>query len=286
MAPGPPPQPCGDALCGAPRGNPQPGECDRVKERWSPSPGDDEDPPLPPPDPPPCAPGPCTPIVLDLSGNGFQFTNAECGVDFDIMRVDRLVRLAWTERWRDDVFLALDRDDNGWITDGGELFGNFTEQPKSSEPNGYNALALFDSPGFGGNGDSKIDGYDEVYGVLLLWHDSNHNGTSEARELYTLEEAGVDAIYLDYWRSHEQDEHGNELRYFGRVCLSGRPDTLASWMTAQGPLNCECNVQSVLDPMGLRDGNGPGAVIDTDCDGWVGQSTDVFFVSDGWSDSR
>lgn len=290
MAPASAPQPCGSQLCAAPRGNPKAAECSRVKERWDP-PGDGDggggggdDPPDPNPDD--CPPL-CSPIILDLRGDGFRFTNAKDGVDFDIARVDRLLRLAWTQHERDDVFLALDRDRNGWIDDGGELFGNFTDQPESSEPNGYDALALFDVREFGGNEDGKIDRHDQIYILLVVWHDRNHNGISEWRELYTLKEAGIDAIYLDYWRSSDRDEHGNELRYFGRVCLSARPDTLASWLASvYVPPVDDKGELSVLDPMRLRDGNVPAAVWSTECAGEIVQSTDVFFVSDGWSDRR
>lgn len=222
--------------------------------------------PLPPP--PECPPN-CSPIVVDLLGNGFSFTNAEEGVDFDFNGNGIPdARVGWTAS-RDDVFLALDRDMDGEISDGTELFGNFTPQPDTGEPNGYNALALYD-----GNGDGRIDRTDSVYRELLLWRDLNHNGRSEDKELWGLGDLGIDAIYLDYFRSNERDEHGNELRYFGRVCLApgseDRPGLSGS--TARD----EEGRGTVLDPFGLRKGH---TVTAADCLGRVTQSTDVFFVS-------
>lgn len=229
-------------------------------------------------------PNSCSPILLDLAGDGFRFTDTGGGVDFDVMGLGQLVRIAWAEPRNDDVFLVLDRNNSGWIESGLELFGNFTEQPPTPEPNGYEALALFDTEEFRGNRDGRIDRSDKVYRYLLVWRDGNQNGISDASELYTLEEVGVESIYLDYWESDEVDKHGNELRYFGRVCLNAESDTVVSWTETRVPLEeDQWNAASVLDPMGLRDGGVPVAVLATDCEGLVVQSTDVFFANEGES---
>ena len=143
-----------------------------------------------------------SPIVIDISGNGFRLNDT--GIDIR----------------SDDAFLVLDRNGNGTIDSDAELFGNFTPQPDPPDgvtQNGFLALAEYDKSSKGGYQDSVIDRNDAVFASLRLWQDTNHNGISESWELHTLPDLNLESISLDFRESKRTDQYGNQFRYRAKV---------------------------------------------------------------------
>ncbi|WP_281170400.1 calcium-binding protein, partial [Azonexus hydrophilus] len=133
-----------------------------------------------------------SPLVFDLDGDGIEIAqlsgNSPVLFDHDANGVK--TGSAWLKS--DDALLVLDRDGNGTIDSGRELFGNNTVLAGGGKAaDGYAALGELDS-----NGDGLIDAQDARFGELRLWRDLDQDGVSDAGELFGLAELGVSQISL------------------------------------------------------------------------------------------
>lgn len=164
---------------------------------------------------------PGSPIIINLGPAMSTFTSPD--VSFDLLATGQPELVSWTSEGGDDGFLVLDRDKDGRISSGLELFGNVT--PLSWTPfgpkaaNGFEALAFFDARDNGGNGDGWISASDAVYEQLQIWVDSNHDGVSDPWELRSLAACGIVAISVEYKQSSRRDVIGNIYRYRAPVLL-------------------------------------------------------------------
>ncbi len=165
---------------------------------------------------------PNCPLIIDSARDGYRLTSVENGVRFDLNADGIPEQVAWTRPDSDDAFLALDRNGNGRIDDGSELFGNFTpayaDRPEITTPNGFEALKFTEGPSYGRSyPDREIDPRDDVFARLVLWRDLNHNGISEPEELESLSAAGIASIGTEYKRARKVDRYGNEFRQRAKV---------------------------------------------------------------------
>jgi hypothetical protein len=158
-----------------------------------------------------------SPIIVDLAGDGIHLTGPENGVLFSLR--DRPWLWSWTAGGSDDAWLVLDRNNNGRIDNGSEMFGDSTLQATSQTPNGFSALSLYDGSDNGGNGDGVIDDRDEVWPRLRLWRDVDHDGVSQPHELIALDKARVYSMSTTGIPESVKnvDSHGNEFRFSGAV---------------------------------------------------------------------
>lgn len=135
---------------------------------------------------------PRDPLIIDLGETGIELRSLEHGVNFDLDNNGFAEKTAWIGT--EDGFLALDRNGNGSIDNGGELFGDqVILKDGSKSESGFEALAELDD-----NGDGIIDNKDSAFANLRVWIDANHNGKSDSNELKTLNETGIISISLEH----------------------------------------------------------------------------------------
>jgi hypothetical protein len=169
------------------------------------------------------------PVLLDLQGNGFHLSGSP-GVSFDIDADGAPNHIGWTQAGQDEAFLCLDRNKNGIIDDGSELFG-FATPLLSGRPAriGYRALAELDKYEAGGNGDGRVDANDAMFENLCVWVDKNRDGMSQPEEISALDEVGVVYLSYDYRPTRLTDSYGNMFRYVSQVGMRSPGGSVVSW---------------------------------------------------------
>jgi hypothetical protein len=168
--------------------------------------------------------GGCSPIVLDLANNGINLGEAGVGVYFDVNADGVRDHVQWVRRGGDEGFLALDRNGNGIVDDGSELFGVGTPMilEGRNAPNGFVGLAQYDSRQLGGNDDGLISDADAIWPQLRIWVDANADGVSTAAEMRTLKSYGITALETIPRIRKYVDPAGNVLPYWAWAAQPAR----------------------------------------------------------------
>ena len=141
------------------------------------------------------------PLVLDLDGNGITTSaiNPAAPILFDQDGDGTLTATGWIGAG--EAIVVRDLNGNGLIDSGRELFGDstvLTHGPNAGQlaANGFAALADLDANA-SGVADGKFDSNDVAFASVKLWKDLNQNGISEASELFTFAQLGVQSINLN-----------------------------------------------------------------------------------------
>ena len=142
-----------------------------------------------------------TPLVVDFTGGGALHFEPVGAASFDLMGASECAATDWpTLPW-----LALDRDGDGEIADGRELFGSGTRMATGLRAaDGFEALAELDA-----DRDGKLTPADPAFADLVLWTDRDGDRRGELAELLPVREASLVAIDLAYASRVECDERGN-----------------------------------------------------------------------------
>lgn len=158
----------------------------------------------------------CSPLVMDVDGDGIHTTGADDPATFDIDADGTPDMIGWLAANDDDAFLWRDVEKNGRVDDGSELFGVGMRLPDGNfARHGFEALAVYDQREHGGDGGGLITNRDAVWRRLRLWRDQNHNGISERDEIGLIQAEQVIALGVTWVESTEVDAAGNHLRLKG-----------------------------------------------------------------------
>jgi hypothetical protein len=159
---------------------------------------------------------PCSPVIINLADGPWRLSGIDEPVYFDIDGDGRANRITWTGHGEPLAFLALDRNGNGAIDNGAELFGTATPLASGGvAPNGFDALMELDT-----NGDGVVDSSDPAWGRLILWRDTDHDGVSGSFEMSAIASSEVAGLGTRYHATGRIDRNGNTFRYMSLLNLN------------------------------------------------------------------
>jgi Ca2+-binding RTX toxin-like protein len=201
------------------------------------------------------------PLVIDLNGDGIQTSSKDSGVFYDLDSNGLAEQTGWVDG--NDGILAIDKNSDGIIEGGDEIFGDHTIlSDGSTAPDGFTALASFDS-----NHDGKVDATDANFSSLLVWQDANQDGASSTSELKTLTQAGIQSISLQKASVGTTDANGNVLAATGTVTMTDSstvaineynldrdPDTtkMTNWVDVSSEITALPNINAMGDAFSLQ----------------------------------
>jgi len=160
------------------------------------------------------------PLVLDLNGDGVRTTGIDQMVWFDVDGDGKREQVTWTSPDSMEAFLWINLNRKNRVDNGRELFGEGTTLPDGNKAtNGFQALAVYDTPAYGGNGDGQISASDAVWNHLRLWIDADHDGKCDPGETGPIHRYGIESIPLTAVTTNLVDGAGNVHQLQGHYYL-------------------------------------------------------------------
>ncbi|MBK8816867.1 MAG: calcium-binding protein [Methylococcaceae bacterium] len=149
------------------------------------------------------------PLTLDLDGDGLETVGTNMGIVFDHDADGIKTGTGWVAA--DDGLLVIDKNGNGTIDTGRELFGDgFIKSNGQLAVDGFDALRDLDS-----NLDGKVDANDAQFADLKVWRDLNQDGLTQNGELFTLNQLGIAAINTGNIEQNRTLPNGNQIADLG-----------------------------------------------------------------------
>nr|WP_240440909.1 calcium-binding protein [Ralstonia solanacearum] len=188
--------------------------------------------------------------MLDLDGDGLETIGAgNSGVLFDHDGDGVKTSTGWIKA--DDGFLVLDRNGNGSIDNGNELFGDSTVLASGAKAaDGFAALRDLDA-----NADGMLNAQDAAWDQLRVWRDLNQDGLSQAEELFTLSQLGITSLGTRATQNSQILPDGNRIADLGTYVRSdGQTGTMGDiGQTADIDLGEDTFRREYSDTIPLRD---------------------------------
>jgi len=151
------------------------------------------------------------PLTLDLDSDGLETVGIDPAnpILFDHDGDGVANATGWIKP--DDGFLVLDRNGNGLIDNGTELFGDSTPlYAGGTAADGFAALAQEDT-----NGDGLVNAGDANWNELRVWQDANSDGITDAGELHSLESLNIAGFHVAKSENTTRLANGNQIADLG-----------------------------------------------------------------------
>jgi Ca2+-binding RTX toxin-like protein len=151
------------------------------------------------------------PLILDLTGNGLETVGVSAvnPIYFDHDGDGVKTNTGWL--LPSDGFLVMDRNGNGLIDNGIELFGDSTPRYLGGHASdGFEALAQEDT-----NSDGLVNKDDANWSLLKVWRDLNQDGVSQSDELLGLAAVGIKDFTVAKTENSTILPNGNQIADLG-----------------------------------------------------------------------